>query len=164
MFYAYRTRVFAIDADDVIYPIPASRYDRAYRDGMALPQFALRRLRFAELAIRVDRNGLPTGHVSSWYKWQLFDGCGRLDQNWLDEERRLTVSPLDRLSQLHRGLCRSEPQRTKFHHPRFLSEHSWSPTEQLRQQLIRMSLSDVRTKGLSRRRVVRLCTWVRQRQ
>lgn len=88
-------RIFIVDEDDSVYPLPMARYKRlrSQDPSAALTQYAEQRVRYALFVVELfDRR--PVRILRAEYSYLTFDKGGKLDRADKEKETRLVFDNL----------------------------------------------------------------------
>ena len=129
-------RVLLVDDDDSIKRLPLTRYERLLRRNSKehLPQYAGKRVRFAEVAVELEKRK-PVQIIRSVYGILQFDSEGRIDAAEYEKEMRLSAEMMppilaDRLSP------KIVDAKHKFARKRFKDQFRWEPTSQIEKSIV----------------------------
>lgn len=130
-------RIFIIDEDDTVHPLPLTRYQRLLNQNPneSLTPYAGQRVRYALLVVELfDRR--PVRILRSEYSYLTFDKEGRLDRAEKEKETRLVFDNLPPskfpLDDTPENVIEA---RHVFARKRFHQEFRWTPSPEIESAL-----------------------------
>lgn len=135
-------RYFFIDDTGQIHPVPLARYERIFSGQEAVPQYAGRKMRVAEVSVELV-NGMPARTLRDAFSFLAFDGAGHVDQRFTDDYMRaaseaVSGAVLDKMDSAKSGGVLQAGGR--FAKRRLEQTHQWQPDYQLRKKILDQSL------------------------
>ncbi|MBU0994066.1 MAG: hypothetical protein KJ737_16355 [Proteobacteria bacterium] len=129
-------RQFFIDEDEKIVRIPAARFERIRNRDFkeSLPQYKNSRIRYAEIILELE-NRKPVSIIRIAYGYLQFDSQGKIDENFLDQERQVAINMMPSLAMPGEGdnvIYASN----RFAKKKFKNEFTWKPSYDLEQEII----------------------------
>lgn len=129
-------RVLLVDDDDSIKRLPLTRYERLLRRNSKehLPQYAGKRVRFAEVAVELEKRK-PVQIIRAVYGILQFDSEGRIDAAEYEKEMRLSAEMMPPIL-ADRPSPKIVDAKHKFAKKRFVDQFRWEPTPQIDKSIV----------------------------
>ena len=129
-------RVLLVDDEDSLKRLPLTRYERLIRGNPneRLPQYAGKRVRFAEVAIELEERK-PVQIIRAVYGILPFDSEGRIDAAEYEKEMRLSAEMMPPIL-ADRPSPKIVDAKHKFAKKRFKDQFRWEPTSQIGKSIV----------------------------
>jgi len=122
-------RIFLVNDDDSLQPLPLAKYQRMLRRELkeCLPNYANRRVRYAMVVLDfLDRKPMEILHID--YAFLTFDAKGRIDQSEKKKEARLAIESLSPIGEKQESEQLIDA-RHQFARKRYNDSYKWKPAQ-----------------------------------
>jgi len=129
-----RSYYFIINEDDSLYKLPINKYEKLFRGNpnVKLEQYRNKTMRAVFLYVEMTKGKAPhLIHVDQLYL--KFDKKGRLDQNWIEEQKAYSVKLFPQYSDPSSNVV---PSANRFHQKRFKDKFKWESTSELQNKIL----------------------------
>ena len=116
-------RVFLVENDGSLRPLPVRRFDGLLRGETLFPEYAGKKMRYAMISVELD-NRKAVEIVRADYGFVSFDACGRLDEKDMARQMRQVANTLSVPGQESNFI----DLRPQIAQQRYRAEFKWTPT------------------------------------
>jgi hypothetical protein len=134
---ATTSRVFLLDEDGSIRPIPLARFERLWEcdPNERLPECAGKRVRCVVVILEVQQRR-PVEILHLDWSWLPFDSSGSLEETQLEIQRRVAIDMIDLVTATDKSAAVLQG-RSHFAKKRYQHEFNWAPTPEVEEAVRR---------------------------